>query len=214
MSVKKKNPIRTNVGFSHLSDADFQSRCGAVGKGTFGNPAYSNPPVDPAVFKATLESYSAAIVDVAAGGGKKAVTEKHKQRVALTKMMRKLGHYVEANCKDDLVTLTSSGFEASATGPVAPQPLARPTIKKVDHGNAGEFVVKIKPVPKARIYELRHSAQTTGTPVIWTIVLVPSAKGSVRVNGLTPGTTYALQVRAAGLLGYTDWSDAVTRMCT
>ena len=67
---------------------------------------------------------------------------------------------------------------------------------------------------KARIYELRSAALTGGTPGAWTIQLVPSAKGSAPVNGLTPGTSYALQVRAAGLLGYTDWSDSVTRMCT
>lgn len=29
---------------------------------------------------------------------------------------------------------------------------------------------------------------------------------------LTPGTTYAFQVRALGPLGYTDYSDSVTRM--
>jgi hypothetical protein len=92
--------------------------------------------------------------------------------------------------------------------------LAQPAIKKVDHGNTGQLLVKIKTVPKARIYELRCAALTGSTPGAWTIVLVPSAKGSTPVNGLTPGTNYALQVRAAGLLGYTDWSDTVTRMCT
>ena len=34
------------------------------------------------------------------------------------------------------------------------------------------------------------------------------------VTGLTPGTIYAFQVRAMGRLGYTDWSDSATRMCT
>ena len=212
--MKKVNPIRVNVGFSRLTDADFKSRCEAVEKGIFGNPAYPNPPVDPAVYKAALGSYSAANADVVTGGGKRATTERHKQRVALTTMLRKLGHYVEANCNNDMVTFTSSGFEAAAKTPVTPQPLAQPTINKVDHGNTGQLLVKIKSVPKGRIYELRYAALTGGTTGPWTIVLVPTAKGSVPVNGLTPGTAYSFQVRAAGLLGYTDWSDAITRMCT
>ena len=35
---------------------------------------------------------------------------------------------------------------------------------------------------------------------------------AITVTGLTPGTTYAFQMRALGRLGYTDWSDSVTRM--
>jgi hypothetical protein len=32
------------------------------------------------------------------------------------------------------------------------------------------------------------------------------------IGGLTPGTTYAIQVRAYGQLGYTEYSDSATRM--
>jgi len=35
---------------------------------------------------------------------------------------------------------------------------------------------------------------------------------TLTVDGLTPGATYAFQVRARGRLGFTDWSDSVTRM--
>src|SRR2546429_534964 len=157
MSMKKLNPIRANVGSTHLSDNDFQSHCAAVAKGTFGNPAYPNPAVDPAVFKIALDAYSAAIVEAVAGGGQRDFTPEHKQRVALTKMLRKLGHYVEANCNDDMGTFLSSGFEAAVRPPAGPQPLAQPTIKKVDYGNPGQLLVKINPVPRARIYELRFA---------------------------------------------------------
>jgi len=42
---------------------------------------------------------------------------------------------------------------------------------------------------------------------------VPNAKTAAPINGLTPGTMYAIQVRAYGQLGYTEWSDSATRMC-
>ena len=32
-------------------------------------------------------------------------------------------------------------------------------------------------------------------------------------NGLTPGATYTFQVRAYSKLGFTGWSDSVSRMC-
>ena len=33
------------------------------------------------------------------------------------------------------------------------------------------------------------------------------------ITGLTPGTNYAIQVRAVIRSGYSDWSDPVTRIC-
>ena len=33
------------------------------------------------------------------------------------------------------------------------------------------------------------------------------------ISNLTPGATYAFQVRALGRLGYTDWSDSMTFIC-
>ena len=77
------------------------------------------------------------------------------------------------------------------------------------------MLVQIKAVAKARSYELRFAvAGSGGTPGAWTTELVTKVKPPVTVNGLTPGTIYAFQVRALGKLGYTNWSDSVTFMCT
>ena len=43
---------------------------------------------------------------------------------------------------------------------------------------------------------------------------VASVRPSTTIAGLTPGTTYAFQVRALTKNGYTDWSDSVTIICT
>jgi hypothetical protein len=37
---------------------------------------------------------------------------------------------------------------------------------------------------------------------------------AVLITGLTPGTTYAFQVRGFGRLGHTDWSATVTQIAT
>ena len=73
--------------------------------------------------------------------------------------------------------------------------------------------VHIKPVPKARNYELRFAAQAAaGAPDQWTIITVATVRASVQIGGLTPGSTYMFQVRAFGHLGFTDFSDPVSRM--
>lgn len=72
--------------------------------------------------------------------------------------------------------------------------------------------MRIGSVPNAISYELRYAVDTNGAPTEWTLVLVTSAKSAVSIKPLTPGTIYAFQVRGLGKLGYTDWSDSVTRM--
>ena len=75
-------------------------------------------------------------------------------------------------------------------------------------------LASIKPVRKAKSYELRYGAVGAGgaTPSVWSTLMAPKAKTAVPIDGLTPGTTYAVQVRAYGQLGYTPYSDSVTRM--
>ncbi len=58
-----------------------------------------------------------------------------------------------------------------------------------------------------------YAPVANGTPAAWIIVTATKAQSPVAFNNLTPGTTYAFQVRALGKAGYTDWSDSVTRMC-
>jgi len=55
-----------------------------------GNPAYTNPPVDPTVLKATLDKFSVAITE-ALDGGKKAIAEKNKLRGAVGPCLRQAG---------------------------------------------------------------------------------------------------------------------------
>ena len=138
--MSKANLIRVALFLSRASDADVVSRCHAVLAGMPGNPAYDHPPVDLAVFKTAVDSYSAAIA-AALDGSKKAISERKKQRVVVIKMFRLLGHFVEATCKDDMATFMSSGFQAALTTRTSPQPLPQPSIEKIDQGNTGQLRV-------------------------------------------------------------------------
>jgi hypothetical protein len=54
---------------------------------------------------------------------------------------------------------------------------------------------------------------SNGATPAWIEQTLPSKK-AVIVTNLTPGTTYTIQARALGRLGYTDWSDPANRMVT
>ena len=107
----------------------------------------------------------------------------------------------------------SSGFTPATRKQAAAQRLEQAQIVKVDQGVSGQLFVVIKPVPKVRTYELDEAVVNAGVPGTWTTLTLASARKPIPYNGLTPGTKYAFRVRTFGVLGHTDWSDIVTRMC-
>ncbi len=212
MATAKTNHIRALLGFTGAKPTDVVTRATAVLNGTFGNPNYTNQPVDQATFKSGIDSLSAAIAQ-AQDGSKKDIAAMNKQMEWVIKMFRQLGTYVEANCKDDMATFVSSGFQPLVIVKSTTQPLAIPSVKKIEQGNTGQLLVRIATIAKAKSYEMHYGVVANGTVATWIPVPVTNVKTATSVAGLTPGTVYAFQVRALGALGYTDWSDSVTRMC-
>ena len=176
------------------------------------NPHFPRPPVSLDDFKAVLDRFS-EVMGESVHGDRRMFAEKANLREEIIGMMRQLGHYVEAACENDMATFVASGFEAGPTAHVPPVPLPQPSIQKIEQGLSGQLLVRISSLGrKAKSYNLRYAAlDGDGTPRVWTLITLTSAKAAV--SGLTPGRTYAFQVRAFGNLGHTDWSDSATRMC-
>ena len=211
---KTKVPIiKPVLGTTGITDSDFVSRLSAIHDKMNGNPAYPNPPVDMPSFKAAIDAFSTAIA-AALDGGKNAIAARDKARADVTVMFRLLGHYVEVASKDDMNTFLSSGFlPVTPRQKLTAQPVAVPSITALDQGSTGQLVVTIKPVAKARSYDLRYApAAPAGTAITWTTIAVATTKPAPIIYNLTPGTTYTLQVRAFGRLGYSDWSSPIDRM--
>jgi Fibronectin type III domain len=207
--------IRPLEGYTALSDADIVHRGMAVVTGLTGNSNFTTLPVDLATLKAAVESLN-TLISEALDGSKKVITQKNKQRETVIKMLRLLARYVEVNCDNDMAKFTSSGFVAASTEKAPPAPLAIPVIRSIDHGDiSGELVIQVQPVPKALSYDIRYGVVVNGgPPSSWTTKTVSKTRPPVGLQGLTPGTVYAFQVRAQGKLGYTDWTDSKTCMCT
>ena|SRR2546425_1009183 len=214
MPKTKLNIIKPAVGkVTQMPDGDLLARLNAVHDGMLNNLAYPAPPVDMAGFKAGIDAYTAAAA-AALDGGKSAMAERDKRRKDVIIMLRLLAHYVEAACKNDMKTFLSSGFVAASRGRTPAQPVAATSIVRVDQGKTGQLLVTIQAVARARSYELRYAlVPVAGAIINWTTILVPSTKPAAAINNLTPGANYAIQVRAFGKLGFSDWSASVERIC-
>lgn len=211
--MTKVKKLKALFDFLRLPDDGFVSGLTSIHDKMLGNTAFPIPPVDLAAFMTAITTFAATVV-VALDGSKQAIATKTKQREGLVKMAELLGHYVEATCNNDPVTFTSSGFAMRSTVRVPPHPLAQPVITGVKQGKTGELLANVSIVPKARTYDVRYAPAGAGgaLPTTFATITIASARKAVPVENLTPGTTYVFQVRAFGLLGYTDWSQPVQRM--
>jgi hypothetical protein len=186
---------------------------GAVISGLTNNPAFPVPTVDLKAVQTAADDLNVALA-AQLHGGMAATAEKNNKQEALIALLRKLKHYVEDNCGNDLAVMLTSGFQAAATTRNR-APLSNPSILDVYHGNSAELVVKATSIARAKCYEVRIAAVNAGnTPGPWQSAGLFTAARSLIIRGLTPGTTYVFQVRAiGGSTGYSDWSNPVSRMC-
>src|SRR5262249_40719678 len=144
--------IRAVLGLLKLAGPDLLASLDAMVQGMDGNPNFPTPPVDIATLKTLRTSYAAALAN-SLDGGKKAMVERNKQREAVIHAMQQIAKYVELNCKNDMGIFLSSGLKPASFNR-APQPLAQPTLLKVDHGITGQLLIRVRSVG-ASSYELR-----------------------------------------------------------
>ena len=203
--------IKAKLGLHTVSDTDTVKALMASYQGLLNNPKFPNLPVDLATYKSGIDLFSALIID-AEDGGKKAISAKDKQRVVVIKMYTLLGHYVEIACNDDLATFNTSGFtQVAPKVKTAPQPLTEAKFSSIDRGaNSGDVVVQPERQTGAVAFDVRYALQGAGGVLgPWTIVTATKAK-KVTISGLTLAGIYQFQIRALGVLGYTDWMDPKT----
>ena len=205
--------VRVADRFKKQSAEQLVTMAGAVITGLTGNPAFPAPTVDLKAVQAAADGLNAALA-AQAHGGTAATADKNNKQEVLIAFLRKLKHYVEDNCNNDLAVLLSSGFQA-AVATRTRSPLANPGILSVDFGNSTELVLKVTPIACAKCYEVRSAAVGAGgVPGGWQTAGLFTNSKSMTIAGLVPGTTYVFQVRAVGgSTRYSDWSNPVSRMC-
>lgn len=205
--------IRVLLGLVRAKDHTVEEIAGAVIKGlTDSAAAYPTPPVTVTALRAALTGFTTAIAAQQQGGTPETI-DKNNKRDTLVGMLRLLAAYVQMTCNQDLATLVSSGFEAVINNHAQTQ-LAKPAILHVENGNSGQLLVTVGAVAHAKTLEVRYATVGAANALgPWQSGGSFTYSRSMTVNGLTPGTTYKVQVRAiGGSTGYSDWSDPVDHM--
>jgi hypothetical protein len=203
--------IKAKLGLHRVSDTDTVKALMTAYEGLLNNPKFPTPPVDLAAFKSGIDQYSALIID-AEDGGKRAISAKDKQRPVVIKMYTQLGYYVEAACNDDLATFNTSGFtQQAARIKTAPVKLTDAKFRSIDRGaNSGDVVVQPEKQTGAVAYDVRYALEGNGGVLGPSTIVTVTKPTKVTISGLTLAGIYQFQIRALGVLGYTDWMDTKT----
>ena len=115
---------------------------------------------------------------------------------------------MQINCNNDPATLLSSGFQAQSTNRAQSQ-LDQPQSLVIKNGVSGQLVASVTPVKNTSMYEGRIK----GPVGDWLPSVFTGDSQHITLDGLMPGTTYTVQVRAlGGSTGQSDWSDPSSHM--
>jgi hypothetical protein len=107
-----------------------------------GNTAFLARPVDMPTFKTAIGTYETLLAAVRDGSKKVLIQRNHQGEVLIT-ILRQLAHYVEAACKNDMTTFSSSGFQSVSKVRTATPPLSE-SIRKIKEGpNNGVLLVRL-----------------------------------------------------------------------
>ena len=200
--------LRVSLSFARLPDKELDNFALAVKTAMTGNTAFPTPPVTLANLETARAGFEGKIA-AAASGGPPDTAAKNDSRAALLGMLRQIAAYVQINCGNDMAKLLSSGFEAMSTNR-AQSPLEQPNSLVLDNGTSGQLVASVKPVKNTSLYEGRIKGPTGD----WLTSVFTGDSQHIEFNGLTPGQSYIVQVRAlGGSTGQSDWSDPSTHMC-
>ena len=198
---------KVSLGFATISDQELDNFAQGVINGMTGNDTYPEPPVTIAALQTASDDFTAGLA-AAKLGGPAATAAKNNSRATLMGMLRQLAAYVQMNSNGDLVLLLGSGFEAQGTKG-ASVPLERPQGLRIRNGGTGQLLVRVSPVKNRNMYEGRIKIDGSD----WLSSIFGSDSKNIAFEGLTPGQTYTIQVRAlGGSTGESDWSDPSSHM--
>jgi hypothetical protein len=211
MSPTKVKTIKALVG-THTKDspAENLAEANAVHSGIFTDPTdFPDPPVGEATFKTAIDTLSVKIT-AAQDGGKKAIAERNHQEGVVIQMMRQLAHYAEDVSKHDMEKFLKTGFKPKPTF-LTPKPPLTKNIRKITDGTKSGEIQMVLMDDGADAHEIRCVPIVNGVAGTPVTQLVTKTRPAATITGLTPGTTYSIQVRSfADATGFADWSDPVT----
>ena len=198
---------KVSLGFARLSDGELDNFAQGVIDAITGNAAFPTPPVTLVNLQAAKNDFTSKLA-TAQTGSQADTAAKNNSRQNLLGMLREVASYVQIQCHNDLAVLLSSGFQAQNPNRVSVQ-LEKPEGLSVKRGMTGQLLVSVGPVKNVLMYEGRIKLDTGD----WMPSAFSGDSRRIIFNGLSPGKTYVLQVRAlGGATGQSDWTEPTSIM--
>lgn len=202
--------IRVSRDFATASVDDLANLVDDVVNGITGNAAFPTPPVTVAALT-TLNTTFRAAVTAAHLGGPTQTAERDNVYDTVVAALRKNANYVENQSNNNVATLLSSGFDIVSTNR-ASAPLDQPFITEISNLATTKLLIRLDSILNAKSYQVQMAMAANGP---WSEAGIYTQARRIVLMGLTPGTIYFVRVRAiGGSTGYSDWSVAVSLMCT
>jgi hypothetical protein len=187
--------VRVLINFSKMRDSALSIRAGAIVEHMTGNAYFTEPVPALSEVEAAITAYRSAQTDAQLGGIDKTEIKKQKRR-ALEDLLKSLAWYVQANCRNDLTILLSSGFYPhKARTPVGE--LEKPMAFKANNGPyPGSIQLSVGKVNGAGSYLFEYAPEPLDDTTRWTTQIVTAR--TCLVKGLTSGRQYAFRVAGIG----------------
>ena len=196
------------MGFSQLSDADFEIKAQSIYNSMKENSYF--PTTIPVIteIENAVTTYQSALT-AAKSKGKNEIAVKNQSRALLGRLLKQLGNFVMASANEDLVMLVSSGFDLVKKDG-SPELVKPESIVLSDGKNPGELAVKVSFVKGARTYNFQYAPDPLTVNSVWKNELSTSSKHTLR--NLDSATRYWCRVVAIGPFGQMVYSDANSRV--
>lgn len=209
---KKKPMAKVKLALQTKSDTELSPYCNNHKTQMDGNANFPTPMPDALTYDAALANFDTEMANVMTLEDALAVAraQRDEARRVLVDLTTQRGDYVNIESDGDAAKILSSGFGVRGIPTPVGELNAPVNLVSKMGANAGEIRLSWKPVFGARSY-LADCRQHDVPGSTWEQVKVcPPAK--MKVEGLTPGTSYAFRVRGVGAAGPGPWSDETVKM--
>lgn len=206
-------PLKVKTYYAGLSEHELVTQAGKVLQFMTGNANYATPVPDLAVFEAAYLDYKTKLEKANNGGSRLDFRQKGEAKTVLIDLLRELAIYVNLTAGGVGSVLESSGFVMGNLDRNVGIPGVPERGRLVDGGNSGTMKWAVDAVADAWEYEYCVGTRDGDTmPIVWEEPRrVTPSYGNV-LDGLVPGVTYYLRVRAHNGKGDSDWCEPFSRM--
>ena len=203
-----KNHILRN--YSKKTDSALDDFTIHIADSLDGNTNYATPAITPAVLRSKAAAFATAVA-AAQDGSRQDTEHKNSLRDDLIATLDVEANYVELTAKNNREVMLSSGFDVASGNSPAPVPVGTTAILSVSNLATGKLEIELQVADNAWAYDLEVSS----APGVWVHNKTVTDPRDTVLEGLTPGTTYAIRARALGSKNQTSvWCEPVSHMAT